>query len=66
MVTEDQGRATWTVEEAAELLGIGRNSAYEAISRNELPHVRIGRRLLVPRIGLEAWLSASAGDERDA
>jgi excisionase family DNA binding protein len=43
---------TVTVEEAAELLGIGRNSAYEAIKRGELPAVRIGRRLVVPRQAL--------------
>src|SRR6478736_8768542 len=36
------GRQTLTVEEAAALLGIGRNSAYQAIARGELPALRLG------------------------
>lgn len=39
---------TITVEEAGELLGIGRRTAYRAAATGELPTVRIGRRLLVP------------------
>jgi excisionase family DNA binding protein len=39
---------TCTVEEAAEMLGIARHTAYQAAARGELPTVRIGRRLLVP------------------
>ena len=41
-----------TVEEAAKLLRIGRGTAYAAINTNELPHVRIGRRILVPKAAL--------------
>lgn len=52
---------TLTVEEAAKLLRIGRNSAYEAARRGELPVVRIGRRLLVPRVALERLLGGPAG-----
>ena len=54
---------TITVEAAGKLLGVYRNSAYEAVRRNELPVIRIGRRLLVPRAALEKLL-ASAGDGR--
>jgi len=49
-------RLTLTVEEAARLLGISRNSAYEAARRGELPAIRLGRRILVPRSRLEAML----------
>lgn len=48
---------TWTVTECANRLGIGRNSAYEAIARGEIPAVKIGKRLLVPKIALEKMLS---------
>ena len=48
----DDGRLTWTVTEAAELLGISRASAYEAAHRGELPIRVIGRRMLVPRVAL--------------
>ena len=49
-------RLTLTVEEAGELLGISRAHAYELFARNELPCVRLGRRVLVPRKALDALL----------
>ena len=39
---------TITVEQAGELLGISRRSAYRAASNGELPTIKLGRRLLVP------------------
>ena len=47
-----------TVDEAAAALRIGRGTAYEAIRRKELPAIRLGRRLLVPRAALERMLEA--------
>lgn len=49
-------RLTVTVEEAAALLGIGRNAAYEAVRAGTLPSARIGRRILIPRVSLDRWL----------
>lgn len=54
-------RQTVTVGEVARMLGIGRNSAYEAVRRGEIPTLRIGKRILVPRAALEGLL---AGGER--
>lgn len=53
-----------TIEEAARALRIGRSAAYEAARRGELPAVRIGRSLRVPRRALEAMLAkAGASDQ---
>ncbi len=52
----DQLPATLSVEEAGELLGISRRSAYRAAARGELPTVRLGRRLVVPTPKLLAML----------
>jgi excisionase family DNA binding protein len=41
-------RATISVSDAAVLLGISRNGAYEAARAGQLPTLRLGRRLLVP------------------
>jgi excisionase family DNA binding protein len=41
-----------SVEEAARMLSISRGLAYEAARRGELPTIRLGRRLLVPRRAL--------------
>jgi excisionase family DNA binding protein len=57
-----QERLTMTVEEAAVALGISRAFAYEAVTRNEIPHVRIGRRTLVGRTALERMLDASSSE----
>ena len=55
-------RRTMTVEEAAKALGIGRNTAYEAIRRGEIPVIRIGDRKLVPIIAIEQMLSGVRGN----
>ncbi len=53
-------RLTYTVEEAAEKLGISRPVAYQAVNRGDIPVIRIGRRILVPVAALEKLL-ANAG-----
>jgi excisionase family DNA binding protein len=58
-------RLTWTVEEAAHELGIGRSSCYAACRSGEIPVLRVGRRLLIPRTALDALL-ASAGSLANA
>lgn len=52
-------RLTWTVEEAADLLGISRPSGYEGVRTGAIPSVRIGRRILVPRAALEQLLATA-------
>ena len=56
-------RLTMSVEEAAEALGISRALAYEAIKRGEIPHIRIGKRILVPRAQLDRLLTNDNLDE---
>ena len=60
-------RLTFSVEEAAQLLGIGRGLAYELARTGKIPVIRLGRRLLVPRARLEAMLRDPSWDptERD-
>jgi excisionase family DNA binding protein len=47
---------TVSVPEAGKWLGIGRNAAYEAARRGDLPTIRIGRLLRVPVVALERKL----------
>jgi excisionase family DNA binding protein len=49
-------RQALTVPEAAEILGISRGLAYELVSRGDIPALRLGRRLVVPRKAIEAML----------
>jgi excisionase family DNA binding protein len=57
-----------TVEEAAAVLRIGRGSAYEGCRTGDIPAVRIGRRVVVPRAGLVRLLGESdpGADPADA
>ena len=45
-----------TVPEAAEMLGISRNFAYELVKQGQIPVIRFGKRLLIPRVALEKKL----------
>lgn len=49
-------RETLTVGEVQEILGIGRNKAYEFVRANKLA-IAVGRRLVVPRVRLEKFLA---------
>jgi excisionase family DNA binding protein len=48
-----------TVPEAAEMLGISRNFAYELVNRGELPYIKLGKRKLIPIIALEKKLAGA-------
>ena len=52
-------RSTFTIDEAAEVLGISRKHAYElaAADRLPVPVIRLGRRMVVGRLALERALA---------
>jgi excisionase family DNA binding protein len=52
---------TVSVEEAGRILGCSRNSAYEAARRGELPTIRLGRKIRVPKAALQRLLENAAG-----
>ena len=60
-------KQTLSVAEAAKVLGIGRNFAYELARTGQLPVIKLGsRRLVVPRVALEKMLvQAGHGDGRE-
>jgi excisionase family DNA binding protein len=46
--------------EAAKALRLGRNTVYELVRQGRLPAVRVGRRLLIPKRGVERFLNEAA------
>ena len=56
-----------SVEEARKIYfgnSICRSGFYESVRRNEIPSIRIGRRIFIPRRALEAMLAGElAGQE---
>lgn len=49
MTSQESVAEVLTVEEAAVMLRIGRSAAYEAVRRGQIPALRLGRKLRVPR-----------------
>lgn len=50
-------RMTWTAAEVAQVIGISKNAVYDAVERNRIPHVRLGRRVLFPKQPVLDWLN---------
>ena len=59
------GRLVLSVTEAADMLGISRGLAYELVARGELPSLRLGRRIVVPRRPHETLLEAAVEEPVD-
>jgi excisionase family DNA binding protein len=48
MASHEDLPPTITVERAAEMLGVSRQSAYTAVKRGEIPSISVGRRKVIP------------------
>lgn len=48
------------VSEVQRRLRLSRNGTYDAINRGEIPSIRIGRRILVPRVAFEMLIVSKA------
>jgi len=59
-------KLTLSVEETSQLLGLSINSTYEAIRTGRIPSVRIGRRLLVPRLALDSMLESASAPQLES
>jgi len=57
-----ENRDAFSVEEAGKILGISRASAFAAAKKGEIPTIKIGKRLIVPRRALERLLGVNEAD----
>ena len=58
-----KSQQVYSVDEVAALLGIGRNGAYESVRSGQIPSIRIGKRILVPKAAFDRMLARDvAGD----
>jgi excisionase family DNA binding protein len=65
MTSLDDFGEVLTVAEAAAVLRVSRNTCYEAVNRDEVPTIRIGRRVLVPKSALRNLLARKGRPEGD-
>ena len=49
-------KATLTVAETAEYIGIGLNKAYKMVNDRTIPSLRIGKQFKIPKTVLDEWL----------
>lgn len=61
MTKISEARIVLTVEEAAELLGIGRTLMYALVAAGEVESVRIGRLRRIPRDALVVYVEGLRG-----
>ena len=57
----DTRRLTYSVEQVADLLGVSRGVTYQLVRDGIIPAQRVGRRWLIPRKRLHAWLDGGPG-----
>ncbi len=63
MIYKSPDSLVYTVLEARLLLGLSRSLMYEAIRTGEVPSVRIGRRILIPKAALNRLLEGEKDDK---
>jgi excisionase family DNA binding protein len=49
-------RVVYAVPEAGALLGLSRNASYEAAKRGEIPTIKIGKLIMVPKAAFHMML----------
>ncbi len=59
MSQENTNTLVLTVEEVRKQLRLSRGLMYEAIRTGQIPSIRIGRRILIPRIALDRKLEGN-------
>jgi len=59
-------RLAYPVREASRLLGIGKTTCWQLIDSGALRHIRVNRRVLVPRSAMEEFIAGqlSGGSRR--
>jgi excisionase family DNA binding protein len=46
-----------SIKQLQKMLGIGRNLAYELINNNSIPHVRIGKKIVIAKVNVIDYLA---------
>lgn len=54
--TEQEERRVYAPKELMTLFGLSKTAVYQGIERGEIPSIRIGRRILVPRDAVDRLL----------
>lgn len=56
-------KLAYSVDEAAQVLGVSRCTVYKLIHRADFPALKVGNRQLISREGLSEWVRKQAGGQ---
>ena len=59
MTNKGPERLVYSVAEAGKLLGLSRGLMYKAIRTGQIPSLRVGCRILIPRVALDRLLEGN-------
>ncbi|WP_041458719.1 excisionase family DNA-binding protein [Ammonifex degensii] len=57
-------RIAYSIPEFAAAVGLGKSLIYELVKRGEIPSIRVGRRILIPRSAAEEWLRRKMEEQK--
>jgi hypothetical protein len=63
MRKSNENAMTYLVPEAGEMLGLNRNAAYAAAKRGDIPTIKIGKLLRVPKLAFHRMLEGAGAIE---
>ena len=49
---------TYSVKEAAAILGVAQSMIYKMADRQDIPHMRFGKRVVIPKEPFNSWFEA--------
>jgi len=64
MADEHEERLVFTVVEAAKMLRLSRGLMYDAVRQGQIACVRVGRRILIPRVALQRLLDGHTSKDQ--
>lgn len=50
-------KLTYTVKEAAEIVGIGPSTLYDLVRKDKVPNIKLGGRYLIPKEQFQIWVN---------
>jgi excisionase family DNA binding protein len=65
-IERERGSEMMTVQEAAALMRVGRDTAYSLVAERKIPSLRLGRQIRIPRQALLEHLARTAIEHCDS
>jgi len=60
---ENDGKVCLSPKEVGHLLGLSKNSVYKGVLAGEIPHIKVGKRILIPKARLLILLEGKVQNE---